>query len=245
VQKHIVVSSIFLTALIVTVTAHAADPEAFSSEWTQLQTGVYKKVDIDGTTTIAAFGSAGASYDRAAHSREISRLKSKVLSNRAGSDELTQLATLQRELEAIPEKASDMIVPLSSNNGSMCEGVSYSLDSHFGVGKGGGTTVARANWGFTLWGPQPPSPTVTVYSRAQVTAATFPTVTTTKTSSTYAFATADFQKGIPDDLWVDSTSCTGATYSKITVNQGIPGCNYQTPGFASLTKTYSTCVGGL
>lgn len=244
-KKCIVVSSLLLTAVSLNVTARAADAGVFSSEWTQLEAGVYKKVDIDGGVTISAIGPAGAKYDRAAHSLEISRLKAKVLSNKASSDELTQLATLQRELGAIPENASSMIEPFSSNNGNICDGVSYSLDSHFSVGKGGGTTVSRANWGFTLWGPLPPWPTVSLYSRAQVTSATFPTVTSINTSSSYAFAIADFQKGISDGTWVDASSCSGATYSTITVNQGIAGCNKSSPGFASLTKTYATCVGAL
>jgi hypothetical protein len=226
--------------------ASASDPAVFKTGWKKLAEGVFERHELDGSITRVGLGQGGASYDRSLLAGEIARLSSLAANAVATDSDKSALAIFRADQESIPTKVANAVVPKSSSTGTVCDSIWYSLDSHFAVGKGGATPVSRAQWGFTLWGPQPPFPTsVSLYARSSLTPSGGSAITVTKTGSLYSdapVAIVDWKKAIWDGDYVSSSSCSASTYTTFTVND--TSCSGGT-AFVSLSKSYPTCTGSL
>ncbi|HEY0179907.1 MAG TPA: hypothetical protein VGC30_09790 [Dokdonella sp.] len=234
-------ASAALISLAVTTRGHADELDVDGPAWKQIASGVYEKIDEDGTVTRRSFGPDGAAYDRAVLSARLSELSRK--SQSALSDgEHDEIRGLELALDGIAVSDSSIVpVPFDTQGGTMCSRFYYGLDSHFVVGRGGATTVSRSGANDDGFGPPPPVATYSVYTSSVVTPHSGSPITVTQTNATGApvSALADFRAAKVSTTALTSGACSGSSYSYVQISSTICSPN---PGFESLTKTYSTCV---
>lgn len=235
-------------AASVAMAANSIDLEA--EGWVKLTEGVYQREDADGNVTRLGFGAGGAQYDRKVLEKEIRALEDKIAFGDASPDAEAELAEHKRALAGIPvvsrtAKASSGPQIMSSQSGVLCGLRGYSFDSHFVVGKTGATAVARTGLGSDDLGPSPPITGITQYARGIVTpTGGTPIVTTNMLSDSSTVGVSAIANWLKDDApnsAVVAANCSGSTRSYISLNiSGV--CTVSTGGYASMDKTYSTCV---
>ncbi len=235
-MKSILASSL---ALFLAVDAHALEvPKHFE----RISDGVYEGVDSDGALTRLSFGQAGASYERSLLELKLEQFANKHTLSEAESREFERI---HEALSGMPKASSVPTTPAASNFGGMCDVLDYAFDSHFAVGLGGASPLVRVSYAYSLFGPLPVIASFTQHASASVTPSGSATITDSHTDSSAGIVP------IAQVNWrttllapVSSASCSASTYAYVSVTTDGPPCN-KAPGFASQTKTYSTCVGSL
>lgn len=250
-MKTVIVACATWVSFAAASSAMASNPiDLETGGWIRLSEGVYQREDPDGTITRMGFGAGGALYDRYTLEKEIEALSNEAAWKEAGSVD-SEIAELKAALAGIPAvglaeaKHASPIGIASSQTGALCGHWAYAFDSHLSVGKIGATVTARTGVGSDDVGPPLSVSSATQYARAIVTPSGGTAITTSTTlpdlSTWMSAATSDWVKNDGANSLVTSSSCTASTFSYVSVTAGT-SCNPSSGGYASMTKSYATCV---
>lgn len=233
--------------------AAASADDASKSGWKQIAPGVYQATDADGTVTRMAYGAEGARYDRGVLNAEIDALVDKVANGLGTEQDARSIDELRLALDGIPDpgaetsRAGGAPQPAAADTGLLCGFFSTALDSHFAVGAGGASSIARVGFAGSGFGPPVALNSIAQYARATLTPSGGAQITNTQSNATSAelpIAQVNWRKGIGDGAFVVAGDCSATTYSYIQITAGNGSCT-GAAGFVSQTKNYTQCVGSL
>lgn len=236
-------------AAVFASSAIAATPsldEAFPAAdgWSRVADGVYEQHATDGTLlSHFAFGAGGAAYERARLKGELAELSAQFPADAAGERALEQrIADVRAAIAAIPEKAADGIVPMSTTTGRICGTWDYHWDWHFTVGDDGATAISRILVTDNPGGPIVPPPagvTKTATAIATKTGTIPSPVSNTGTTYESTTSAVDEWDGVGISGSIHPTSCTGSASFNLTVT---PGFTCGGSPFASGSVSFPSCV---
>lgn len=244
------ISSLTLAALTAAIaaSAFAAAPSAddiFSAAdgWSRIANGVYERHEADGSISRFAYGAGGAAFERARLEGEITDLSSQFPADAAGERALEgRIADARKTLAAIPDKAGEGIVPMSTTTGMICGTWVYHYDYAFNVGDDGATAISRILLTANPAGPIVPPPagvsqTVTsIATKAGGSPSPVSNTGTTYESTTSALAEWDATNQLGP---INSNSCTGSSSFSMTVT---PGFTCGGSPFVSASHLFGSCV---
>lgn len=220
--------------------AFAGAPKPSPDGSTQIAEGVFQRTEADGTIVRAAYGAAGAAYDRQVINANIAEIDSLARTRELSKGEADQLAANREALAGLPTGMSSSPRPDTVSKGTLCNRFYYGLDEHFVVGNIGATSVTRAAISSDGFGPPPNFISSLAYASASVKPYGGSTTTVFHSAqSTPLDSIADLNFGVVIPSYPSSNTCTGSGYSYVTLKSS--ECTGGT-GFVSLTKSYTTCA---
>jgi hypothetical protein len=211
--------------------------------WTRVTDGVYERPEADGSVSRFAYGSGGAAYERSRLQGELAELSAQFPKSDADERALEQrIADVRTAIAAIPDKAGDGIVPMSTTTGRICGTWDYHWDYHFTVGDDGATAISRILLTANPLGPVVPAPAaVSQTATAIATKAGGSPSPVSNTGSTYKSTTSAVAEWDGTNIIgsINSASCTGSASFNLAVT---PGFTCGGSPFASMSQSFPTCT---